>query len=154
MGAVSFFCSLKRLQSFLCFAETAESEILESNDVASVHVYRHVVVPYVPGILHGLVVAQIAGDTSRIVVVWIQAVYLESFRSDFCSRVFCVVGCFGGPDAFLVVWIVCPDNHFSAFFHRFLIPLDGNGSNDRLTGKPKSTWWAMIEHIPLTVDFL
>ena len=32
--------------------------------------------------------------------------------------------------------------------------LDGNGSNDRLTGKPKSTWWAMIEHIPLTVDFL
>jgi len=70
------------------------------------------------------------------------------------TGVFVAVGSLRRPHIILREGVVTGNLHHTALGHRLLVPSDLHRSYHRLTGVAETTWRTVIEHVPLTVDFL
>ena len=154
-SAVTFLRTLEGIHTLRRLVQSAETEIFEADDTTVGDARKvHTVVPHIEVVLHPLVAGHIGGDASRIILIWRQTENLETLRGDLSTRVFHAVAGFCGPFVVLGVWVVAHDAHLAAVSHGFLVPFNLHRSHHRLTGIAEATRRTMIEHIPLTVDFL
>ena len=142
------------LQSLLCLLESAETEVLVSDDIAVGDGNGHAVVPDVPGVLLARDVRQVAGVSCRIVLIGVKSEYLEAFGGHLGAGVGVTVRCRRFPDAVLGIGVVSAYDNLAAFGNRGLVPLYGHGSHHCLPCESESAGRTVVEHIPLVVDLL
>ena len=154
-SAVTFLCATESLHALGVLSHSAKTEIFEADDAAVGDTCEiHVVVPVVPSVLHPVVARQIAGNTGRIVLVGIETENLEAFTGHFGTRIFVAVAGLGRPFVVLGKRVVANDAHLAALSHGLFVPFNLDGCHHRLAGIAETTGRTVIEHIPLTVDFL
>ena len=153
--AIAFGGASECLHAFGVLGQTSEAEILESHhpfvgDAGKVHA----VVPVVVIILHPVVTRHVASQTGRIVLIRRKTEDLEALRGDLGARIASAVGSRCRPLIVLDKGVVSHDAHHSTVGHRFLVADDFHGCHHGLAGIAKPAWRTMVEHIPLTIDFL
>src|SRR5699024_8675031 len=88
------------------------------------------------------------------VLVWIQPIDMEAFRSHLRPGVFTALAVFCCPDIVFSIWVVGPYAYCSALSYGLLIPFDRYRSYHGLTSKTKSSGRSVIKSIPLVIDQL
>ena len=79
---------------------------------------------------------------------------MEAFTSYLSTSVFVTIGSLSSPHMVLTIRIVTSNFHNAALGYGLLVPGYLYRSHHGLTRIAKAPWWPVIEHIPLTVDFL
>ena len=159
IGVVTLLGTLESFHAFCVFAQTTETKVLETDNATVGDASQvHRVVPNIMVILHPLVAIRATihetSDTSRIVIIRWQTKDVEALTRHFSTRVFIAICSLGSPFVVLHEWVVAGDAHLTTLGNRFLVPGNLHRSNHWLTGIAEATWWTMVEHVPLTIDFL
>src|SRR5690606_13132443 len=94
------------------------------------------------------------GIPCRIVLVWIQPIDMEAFRSYLRSSVFTALAVFRCPDIVFSIWVIGSYAYCSALRYGLFIPFDRYRGYHGLTSKTKSSVRPVINSIPLVIDQL
>ena len=158
MRIVAFLHTFESLTALRVLGQTSEAEILEADDAAILNTGEvHRIVPHVVVILHilvGIRTIHEAGQTSRVVGVGRQTVDLEALAGHLGTGVFVAVAGLRRPHVVLGKCVIAGNGHLTTLGHRLLVPRNLHRCHHSLTGIAEATWWTVIEHVPLAVDFL
>src|SRR5690606_15571181 len=128
--------SLKCFQSFFILVKPTKTKIFIPNDMAIFHPRnRHMVIPYIPRVLHGTDIGKITSIARRVILIRIQTIHVKTFRGHFCSSILPTLTVFGGPNMVNSIWIVSPDPDRPPLGYRFFVPIYGYSSYHCLTCK-------------------
>ena len=155
---VIFIETLESLYTLRVLCQTFEAEVLEADDRTALQSCEvHGVVPYVVVVLHvvvGIRTVHIACYAGRVVAVARQTENLEALAGNLGTSIFVAVRSFCRPLIILCKRIISYNAYLTAIGNRLLVPLNLYRSHHSLTGIAETTWWTMIEYIPLTINLL
>ena len=155
LRAVAFLGTDEGIHTLVPLLQAAETEVFEADDATVGNTgHIHVIAPDVVVVLHPVLVGQVAGIAGGIVGVRRQAENLETLARDLGAGIDRTVRSGSRPDLVLGIRIVPRDAELASVGHFLVVPFDLHGRHHRLAGIAETARRAVVEDIPLAVDFL
>ncbi len=114
----------------------------------------HVILPDIPRIFLDADVGKIGCIARGVILIGIKTVDIETLGSHFSAGIFIPLAVFCRPGVIFCIRIVGPDDYFSSFRYRCLVPFNSNRGHHGLARISETSWCPVIECIPLVVDQL